>query len=161
MRFVQYGNPGSKTVIFLHGGGLSTWNFRDEAEILQGRFHILIPILDGHHGSDQKFTSIEENAARIIRYIDSRFQGQVFLIAGLSLGGQVLVEMLSQRNNICEFAIIESTGIAYKCYGHVGQACLFPMLSPCEKALVRKASMQSAAHKGFPVRRLLSRQLPD
>lgn len=109
MRFVQYGNPGSKTVIFLHGGGLSTWNFRDEAEILRGRFHVLIPVLDGHHGSDQKFTSIEENAARIIRYIDSRFQGQVFLIAGLSLGGQVLLEMLSQRNNICEFAIIEST----------------------------------------------------
>ena len=109
MRFVQYGNPGSKTVIFLHGGGLSTWNFRDEAEILQGRFHVLIPILDGHHGSDHKFTSIEENAARMIRYIDSRFQGQVFLIAGLSLGGQVLVEMLSQRNNICEFAMIEST----------------------------------------------------
>ena len=109
MRFVQYGNPGSKTVIFLHGGGLSTWNFRDEAEILQGRFHVLIPILDGHHGSDHKFASIEENAARIIRYIDSRFQGQVFLIAGLSLGGQVLVEMLSQRNNICEFAMIEST----------------------------------------------------
>lgn len=109
MRFVQYGNPGSKTVIFLHGGGLSTWNFRDEAEMLQGRFHVLIPILDGHHGSDHKFTSIEENAARMIRYIDSRFQGQVFLIAGLSLGGQVLVEMLSQRNNICEFAMIEST----------------------------------------------------
>ena len=109
MHFVQCGNPGAKTVIFLHGGGLSTWNFRDEAEILQGRFHILIPILDGHHGSDQKFTSIEENAARIIRYIDSRFQGQVFLIAGLSLGGQVLLEMLSQRNNICEFAMIEST----------------------------------------------------
>lgn len=80
MRFVQCGNPGAKTIIFLHGGGLSTWNFRDEAEILQGRFHILIPILDGHHGSDQKFTSIEENAARIIRYIDSRFQGQVFYL---------------------------------------------------------------------------------
>ena len=109
MHFVQCGNPGAKTVIFLHGGGLSTWNFRDEAEILQGRFHVLLPILDGHHGSDHKFTSIEENAARMIRYIDSRFQGKVFLIAGLSLGGQVLVEMLSQRNNICEFAMIEST----------------------------------------------------
>lgn len=62
MHFVQCGNPGAKTIIFLHGGGLSTWNFRDEAEILQGRFHVLIPILDGHHGSDHKFTSIEENA---------------------------------------------------------------------------------------------------
>ena len=109
MHFVQCGNPGAKTVIFLHGGGLSTWNFRDEAEILQGRFHILIPILDGHHGSDQKFTSIEEKAARIIRYIDTRFQGQVFLIAGLSLGSQAHSEILSQQNNISEFAVIEIT----------------------------------------------------
>jgi len=30
------------------------------------------------------------------------------LIGGLSLGGQVLIEMLSQRKNICAFAIIES-----------------------------------------------------
>lgn len=161
MHFVQYGNPGAKTIIFLHGGGLSTWNFRDEAEILQGRFHILIPILDGHHGSDQKFTSIEENAARIIRYIDSRFQGQVFLIAGLSLGGQVLLEMLSQRNNICEFAIIESTLALPTNATAMLVKPVLPMLSHCEKALVRKASMQSTAHKGFPVRRLLSRQLPD
>ena len=162
MRFVQYGNPGSKTVIFLHGGGLSTWNFRDEAEMLQGRFHVLIPILDGHHGSDHKFTSIEENAARMIRYIDSRFQGQVFLIAGLSLGGQVLVEMLSQRNNICEFAMIESTlALPTKTTAMLVR----PVFSLCyplvKKTLVRETSMQSAAHKRFPVRKLLSRQFPD
>jgi len=30
------------------------------------------------------------------------------LLGGLSLGGQVLVEMLSQRSDICKFAIIES-----------------------------------------------------
>lgn len=30
------------------------------------------------------------------------------MVGGLSLGGQVLVEMLSQRKNVCEFAIIES-----------------------------------------------------
>ncbi len=30
------------------------------------------------------------------------------MIGGLSLGGQVLVEILSQRSNICKFAIIES-----------------------------------------------------
>ena len=33
----------------------------------------------------------------------------------------------------------------------------FPVLSPCEKALVRKASMQSAAHKGFPCSKITFR----
>ncbi len=32
----------------------------------------------------------------------------MLLIGGLSLGGQILVEMLSQRCDICKFAIIES-----------------------------------------------------
>ena len=31
------------------------------------------------------------------------------LIGGLSLGGQILLEILSQRGNICEYAIVEST----------------------------------------------------
>lgn len=32
----------------------------------------------------------------------------VLLIGGLSLGGQILVEILSRRNDICRYAIIES-----------------------------------------------------
>lgn len=108
MNVCEYGKGNSKTIIFLHGGGLSTWNYREEAERLKDKFHVVVPALNGHSGSDKKFTTIEENASDIIDYIDIAFHGRVFLIAGLSLGGQILVEMLSQRKNICQFAIIES-----------------------------------------------------
>lgn len=67
-----------------------------------------MPILDSHSGSSKHYTSIENNAGEIISYIDKNFGGHVLLIGGLSLGGQVLVEILSQRSNICKFAIIES-----------------------------------------------------
>ena len=60
-------------------------------------FQIIIPILDGHAGSDKNFTTIEDNAAEIISFIDVNFGGSVLLIGGLSLGGQILLEMLSQR----------------------------------------------------------------
>ena len=33
------------------------------------------------------------------------------MIGGLSLGGQILVEMLSQRKNICRYAIVESASV--------------------------------------------------
>ena len=66
MRYVEYGNQNPETVILLHGGGLSWWNYRDVAQLLSDRFHVVLPILDGHAGSDAPFTSIEDNAARII-----------------------------------------------------------------------------------------------
>ncbi len=108
MKTVEYGKKNKDVIIFLHGGGLSWWNYKEEAERLSDRFHIVIPVLNGHSGSDRSFTSIEDNAKEIISCIDENFGGQVLLIGGLSLGGQILVEILSQRNSICRFAIIES-----------------------------------------------------
>lgn len=108
MRFVEYGKNNSHVIILLHGGGLSWWNYKEVAERLADRLHIVIPILNGHSGSDTPFISIEDNANDIISYIDENFGGHVLLIGGLSLGGQVLVEILSQRDDICKYAIIES-----------------------------------------------------
>ena len=108
MRYVEYGNQNPETIILLHGGGLSWWNYRDVAQLLSDRFHVVLPILDGHADSDAPFTSIEDNAARIIAHIDQYFGGKVLAICGLSLGGQIAVEMLAQRPNICKAALIES-----------------------------------------------------
>ena len=97
--------------MLLHGGGLSWWNYRAEAELLSGRYHVVLPILDGHAESDHDFTSIEENASRVISFIDREYGGSVLLIGGLSLGAQVLVEMLTRRENICQYAILESASV--------------------------------------------------
>ena len=109
MRYVEYGNQNPETIILLHGGGLSWWNYRDVAQLLSDRFHVVLPILDGHADSDAPFTSIDDNAARIIAYIDQHFGGNVLAIGGLSLGGQIAVEILTQRPDICRFALLEST----------------------------------------------------
>ena len=109
MRYVEYGNQNPETVILLHGGGLSWWNYRDVAQLLSDRFHVVLPILDGHADSAAPFTSIEDNAARIIAHIDEYFGGNILAVGGLSLGGQIAVEMLTQRPDICRFALLEST----------------------------------------------------
>lgn len=108
MTIQEYGSENKDIVMLLHGGGLSWWNYLDEITLLKDNFRIIIPILDGHNGSDSDFTSIEDNADRIIDYIDDKFGGKVKFIGGLSLGGQILLEILSKRNNICDYAIIES-----------------------------------------------------
>lgn len=111
MKIVEYGKENKDVVVLLHGGGLSWWNYRAEAEMLADRYHVVLPVLDGHADSDTDFVSIEENARRIISLIDREYGGSVLLIGGLSLGAQILVEILSQRAGICRFAVIESASV--------------------------------------------------
>ncbi|MBQ6592946.1 MAG: alpha/beta hydrolase [Solobacterium sp.] len=110
MIYKEYGT-GSSTIILLHGGGLSWWNYREEAELLQNEYHIILPVLDGHAASDRPFTTIEDNAAELIAFIDEHFNGSVLLIGGLSLGAQILLEVLSQRRDICRYALVESAAV--------------------------------------------------
>ena len=111
MKTVEFGKQNNDVIMLLHGGGLSWWNYKAEAELLKDRYHVVLPILDGHAGSDNDFISIEKNASRLISFVDKKFGGSVLLIGGLSLGAQILVEMLTQQNTICQNAVIESASI--------------------------------------------------
>lgn len=104
----EFGKENKDVVILLHGGGLSWWNYREAAQILCRKYHVILPILAGHSGSDRDFTGIANSAREIIAYIDQAHGGRVTLIGGVSLGAQVLVEMLGLRSDICKFALIES-----------------------------------------------------
>ena len=108
MTVMEFGQQNPNVIMLLHGGGLSWWNYREVAKQLAEQYHVVLPVLDGHADSGAPFTTIEDNAARLISYIDAHFGGQVLAIGGLSLGGQVAVEMLSQRKDICRYALIES-----------------------------------------------------
>ncbi len=111
MNVIEFGKDHPETIMLLHGGGLSWWNYREEAEMLKDRFHVVLPVLDGHAGSDLPFTTIEDSADHLLSYIDERLGGSVLLIGGLSLGAQVLLEMLSRRAGFCRAAIVESAAV--------------------------------------------------
>ena len=108
MTVIEFGKQNRDTVFLLHGGGLSWWNYREVATLLEKDYHVMLPVLDGHADSDATFTTIEDNAARLISYIDINFGGQVVILGGLSLGGQITLEILRQRPDICRYALIES-----------------------------------------------------
>ena len=108
MTVIEFGKQNQDTVLLLHGGGLSWWNYREVAKLLEKDYHVILPVLDGHADSGVPFTTIEDNTARLISYIDTHFDGKITVLGGLSLGGQVALEMLSQRPDICRFALIES-----------------------------------------------------
>lgn len=128
MKYVEYGKENKDVIVLLHGGGLSWWNFREVAERLQLKYRVILPILDGHADSDRNFTTIEANAEEIIAFIEEQFGGEVFLLGGLSLGGQILLEILSKREEICRYALIESALVIPLKFTH---AMIAPAFGSC------------------------------
>ncbi|BCC18523.1 TPA: alpha/beta hydrolase [Bacillus paranthracis] len=109
MIFKEFGNKNMPVIIFLHGGGLSWWSFKPQIEALKKEYYIVTPIIDGH-GDDwnNTFVSIKESAEQVINYIKENCNGKVFAICGLSIGAQIVVEIISQECDITENAVIES-----------------------------------------------------
>jgi pimeloyl-ACP methyl ester carboxylesterase len=109
MIFKESANKQMPTIILLHGGGLSSWSLQNVVEHLQSEFHVVTPIIDGHgENSDEEFISIQDSAGKLINYIDTNCNGKVFAVGGLSIGAQIVTEVLSQRADISQYAIIES-----------------------------------------------------
>ena len=135
MNYIEYGKEHDKVIVLLHGGGLSWWNYREVGEKLAPDYHVILPILDGHTASDTDFTTIEDNAAEIINFIDENFGGSVLLMGGLSLGGQILLEILAERSSICQYAIIESALVVPSKITH---AMIKPAIGGCYGLIKQK-----------------------
>ena len=80
MTVVEFGKQNKDSVLLLHGGGLSWWNYREVAKLLEKDYHVILPVLDGHADSNAEFTTIEDNSARLISYIDTHFDGQITVL---------------------------------------------------------------------------------
>jgi pimeloyl-ACP methyl ester carboxylesterase len=109
MKFKTFGLKTNKKIVMLHGGGLSWWSLRPIAEILKEKYYVVIPIIDGHgEDSSTDFVSIEDSAEKLIDYIYRELGGEIYLITGLSIGAQIVCEVLGRRKKIAQNAILES-----------------------------------------------------
>lgn len=109
MIFKEFGNRSMPVIIFLHGGGLSWWSWKPQIEVLQKKYYIVTPIIDGQGDAfDTNFISIKKSGEQVIKYIKDNYNGKVFAICGLSIGAQITVEILSREKDITDNAVIES-----------------------------------------------------
>ena len=109
MKFSTTGNPDGSIIVLLHGGGLSDWSWQPIVNLLANDYCVVTSIIDGH-GADwaETFLSIQDSADKLIHYIENTLGGRVFVLAGMSLGAQIAIEVLSRRVDIAQYAIIES-----------------------------------------------------
>jgi len=109
MYFKTFGNKDKPVILFLHGGGLSWWSWKPQIEELRYDFFVVTAIIEGHgEAAETPFVSIQKSAENLVKTINEEYGGRIFVICGLSIGAQILVEALAQKPDITEYAVIES-----------------------------------------------------
>ncbi len=113
MVFKAFGDAAHPTIKWIHGGTLSWWSLPAQITDMACDYHVVTPVLDGHgEAGDALFVSIEASAEQVLAFIDTHFDGSVFALGGVSLGGQIVAHMLTRRPSVARYAVIESA-LAY------------------------------------------------
>ena len=110
MKFHEFGDKNLPSILLIHGGGSSWWNYLRQARILSEEYRVILPTLNGH-GEEYHldYVSTEDSALEILDYIKANCGGKLLAIGGVSLGGQIAMELLSLDSEIAEKAIIDGS----------------------------------------------------
>ena len=138
MKLYEFGDKNNPSIMMIHGGGNAWWNYLRQARALSDRFHVILPTLDGH-GEEflTEYVSTEDTADKLLDYIEKNCFGKLYALCGVSLGGQIVMEMLSRKTDLTQKAIIDGSicypnrAMAHFCIGTVQ---LFSKLLFGEKA---------------------------
>ncbi|WP_225230600.1 alpha/beta fold hydrolase [Cytobacillus stercorigallinarum] len=108
MKFSEYGDKSASLIVFLHGGGVSGWMWDKQIQHFP-HYHCIVPDLPEHglHSDDIKFT-IKGSAELVINLIEQKASGKKIILIGFSLGAQVIIQILSMKPYLIDFAIINS-----------------------------------------------------
>ncbi len=105
---VESGSPQGKPLILIHGGAGGTWTLEEAAGYLD-EFHCFIPELPEHGGSIHNGPfSIQSTAQQILKAVQERRPGEALNVFGLSVGGQIALDMLALDPGAFSSAIISS-----------------------------------------------------
>lgn len=110
IKFHEFGNEKNPHIMLIHGGGNAWWNYLRQARVLSELYYVILPTLDGHGEEyNTSFVSTEDTGDKLMEYIDSRCGGKLFALCGVSIGGQIVIELLSRRPDLAKKAIIDGS----------------------------------------------------
>lgn len=104
----ESGPADAPSVVFLHGGGMSGWMWDRVIELMQD-YHCIVPDLPDHGRSRSESPfSHEKAAAQVAEIIKARAHGGKAHVIGVSLGAQVLLELLATFPEVVRHAVVNS-----------------------------------------------------
>lgn len=99
MVFHTFGNEKNKVIVFIHGM-LTPWQiWEDAADFFCGDYYVVIPELDGHTENEiSEFISVKDEAEQIRQYLIKHFEGKVYALCGLSMGGRIAATLAGMKD---------------------------------------------------------------
>jgi len=106
----ETGKNYSKLIVFLHGVGSSNQMWSKHLKAFSD-YHCIAPDLPGHGNSNQVlWTNLDDVADQIYQLIVDSNHKKAYLV-GLSLGGSLIINMLSKYPKIIDRAVVDGAGI--------------------------------------------------
>ncbi|GAB2541734.1 alpha/beta fold hydrolase [Gracilibacillus alcaliphilus] len=108
LTYQEYGDKNSPLMLFIHGGGVSSWMWDKQIQYFSNYHCITIDLPEqGASKNTEKF-SIHLSAEKVNEIIEKNAKGKEVIVVGFSLGAQVTIKMLSLNSNLVDYAIINS-----------------------------------------------------
>lgn len=123
--FEEYGEKTGSLMLFLHGGGVSSWMWEKQVQYFTN-YHCVTVDLPGHGKNAQveSFT-IDDSADRVIEIIEKIADDKEIIVIGFSLGAQVLIQILSKAPSLIDYAMVNSVLVKPS---KIGTMCISPMV---------------------------------
>lgn len=108
IHYHEYGDKSAPLMLFLHGGGVSSWMWDKQIQYFE-HYHCIAVDLPEHglHGNGDSF-SIKGSAEQIVTLIEQKAKGKKVILIGFSLGSQIILQIISMKPGLIDFAIINS-----------------------------------------------------
>ena len=109
MNWITFGKEKAPTLLLIPGLGVSYEIFLPLIRLLEERFRIIAVEVDGFTlGKPTLFTSVDDQAAQVIAYVQNHHDGHLDCAYGLSLGGKILSRVLEREEITIDHAILDA-----------------------------------------------------
>ena len=109
MNFQTFGKEQAPTLLLIPGLGVSYEIFLPLIKLTEDKFRIIAAEVDGFTlGRHTRFTSVDDQAAQIIAYVQEHYNSHLDCAYGLSLGGKILSRVLERNELTIDHAILDA-----------------------------------------------------
>ncbi len=108
MQMHEFGPPGAPAVMLIHGMFQPWQTLHSLAEALAGRYHVLVPALNGHvAGQQTSYHSIEDEAKGLADWLLAHDIPRLHAVCGFSMGGAIANVLWTERRVAIERLVLD------------------------------------------------------
>jgi pimeloyl-ACP methyl ester carboxylesterase len=109
MTIHEYGEDKEKVIVLIHPSAVMWDYFEYVVPRLQEKYHLIIPALPGYDEEcpDEDFTSVEEIADDLAKWLIAHKIKTVDVLYGCSMGGAVVLKMLAEQKIVVNNAVCD------------------------------------------------------